>query len=195
LALKAAAAAQLPVQSAQALLGLDAAGRRVWFLHYLSEHLDLASQAWWRTQEPWVREGLGAAGALEQAAARFRRLGLAGLDPKEPAQLVAALSGRRGRLRWATLDRVAASTLQRRLVPCLASLPEDSAVRRLLTGASPAWLTRDYPALAAAVAAGRVTVDTDHPRGPITVQQGTTRWGAPSPDPRYEDAWVPVDSA
>ncbi len=195
LALKATAVAHLPVQSAQALLGLDAAGRRVWFLHYLSDHLDEASQAWWRTQEPWVREGLCTAGRLEQAAARFRRIGLAGLGLHEPHRLAAALSGRRGRLRWATLDPAAAPALQRRLVPCLKTLPDDSAVRQLLTGEPPSWLTRDYAAVSAAAAAGRLRVHTDHPAGPITVQAGPTRWGAPTTDSRYEDAWVPVAPA
>ena len=195
LALKATAVAQLPVQSTQALLGLDAAGRRVWFLHYLSDHLDGASRAWWRTQETWVREGLCTAGRLEQAAMRFRTLGLAGLDRDRPQRLTDALSGRRGRLRWATLDRSAAAALQERLVPCLGALPENSALQRLFTGKPPAWLRQDYAAVAAAAADGRLQVHADHPAGPITVQAGSTRWGAPTPDPRYEDAWVPVASA
>ena len=134
LALKAAAAAQLPVQSAQAVLGLDAAGRRVWFLHYLSDHLDPTSQAWWRSQEHWVREGLCTAGMLEQAALRFQRLGLAGLDPTTPSTLLDALSGRRGLLRWATLDPAGAAALQRRLVPLLNTPFDDSALGRLLRG-------------------------------------------------------------
>lgn len=195
LALKAAAVAQLPVQSAQALLGLDAAGRRVWFLHYLSPHLDPASQAWWRSHEHWVREGLSTAGTLELAALRFRRLGLAGLDPRNPSGLLDALSGRRGLLRWATLDRTNAAALQRRLVPGLTNLPEDSALQRLLVGHPPAWLTQDYARASEATSHGRLQVHTDHPKGATTVQDGATQWGAPTEDARYEDRWVPVAAA
>lgn len=114
--LKRAAVEHLPVQSVRATLGLDAAGRRIWFLHHLRPHLSEPDQAWWDAREPMVREGIFEMGAAEAAIAAARRT-MQRLFPGAPAlerligdldaqaHLGRALSGRRGLMVAARLAR------------------------------------------------------------------------------------------
>lgn len=93
-ALKGAAIDALPVQSLRALLGLDAAGRRIWFYHYLRPKLDPEQVAWWDAREPGIRAGIIEMGVLESIFARQRR---SRLSPD------AGAPGARGRLAAARL--------------------------------------------------------------------------------------------
>lgn len=197
LALKHAALRELPVQSARALLGLDAAGRRVWFLHYLNDALSPEARTWWQSREHWVRAGLSTAGRVGQAAARFRRFALGGIPvdlatPEARRPLVQALSGRSGAVRWATLDPARARALQARLVPQLTDPTLDplGGLGQLVSGAPPRWLGEHYAAAAAAVREGRLEV-TPRPgeAAPVVRIAGQT-WTAPSADDRFDDRWI-----
>ena len=70
--LKRAAAAALPLQSTRALLGLDAAGRRLWFYHSLRDDLSAEVRGFWDRREPALRRGLAWDGALERGFATWR---------------------------------------------------------------------------------------------------------------------------
>jgi len=65
--LRAAALAALPHQSFWSLLGLDAAGRRVWFYHFLQEALPAEVRSHWDAQESQIRTGLARSGRFEVA--------------------------------------------------------------------------------------------------------------------------------
>lgn len=65
--LRAAALAALPHQSFWSLLGLDAAGRRLWFYHFLQMALPAEVRAHWDAHEAQLRTGLAASGRFERA--------------------------------------------------------------------------------------------------------------------------------
>jgi S-adenosylmethionine-diacylglycerol 3-amino-3-carboxypropyl transferase len=52
--LKLRAAEALPIQSFRSLLGLDAAGRRIWFYHFLRPRLSHRARAWFDENEEMV---------------------------------------------------------------------------------------------------------------------------------------------
>lgn len=84
------AARALPIQSVRALFGHDAAGRRVWFYHYVRAALDPELRAWWDAREHLVRQGIEASGRLERHLDRARRL----LGSALPSALPSALARR-----------------------------------------------------------------------------------------------------
>ena len=67
MALRAAALAALPHQSFWSLLGLDAAGRRLWFYHFLQSALPAEARSHWDAHEAQLRTGLAASGRFERA--------------------------------------------------------------------------------------------------------------------------------
>ena len=122
-ALKAAAMLELKPPSRAALYGLDAAGRRLWFLHYLRPHLRPEHAGYWDARESLVRGGIADGGALERrllrwaqlarraphpAAARWLlRLGLRGAEAVAPRLAAAALAEEGEAARWLRGERPA----------------------------------------------------------------------------------------
>jgi S-adenosylmethionine-diacylglycerol 3-amino-3-carboxypropyl transferase len=88
--LKLRAAEALPVQSLRSLLGFDAAGRRVWFYHYVRDRLTHRARCFWDDHEALVREGIARAGRFERYLTTFH------------GRLLPAIHGR------ATIDRMLA---------------------------------------------------------------------------------------
>lgn len=111
--LKAAAVRELKPASRAALYGLDAAGRRLWFYHFLRPGLAPEHARYWDAREAGVRGGLADSGALERrllwwaqlarraphpAAARWLlRRGLPGAEEVAP-RLAAAVGSGEGEL-------------------------------------------------------------------------------------------------
>lgn len=134
-ALKRAAARELPAQSVRSLLGLGHFGRRVWFYHYLRPGLPPDVQAWWDPREAAIREGIAEAGVVEHAMTDLRvrvlpwvvgraAVGALLAAPTLDAQQ-AVLHGRWRGLRWRAAGRVALPRLAR-----LAGADETDALAR-----------------------------------------------------------------
>lgn len=70
--LKLVAARELPVEGYRCLLGLDPAGRRVFFYHLLRSVLSEPSRAFWDRNEELIRLGLATCGTLERHVEGFR---------------------------------------------------------------------------------------------------------------------------
>lgn len=70
--LKLVAARELPVEGYRCLLGLDPAGRRVFYYHLVRPALSEASRAWWDAREELIRLGLAACGTWERHLEGFR---------------------------------------------------------------------------------------------------------------------------
>lgn len=64
----------LPQQSAAALFGEDAFGRRIWFYHHVRDALFAETRAFWDERERFIRLGLCTGGAFETRLARLRPL-------------------------------------------------------------------------------------------------------------------------
>lgn len=74
LALCLAGIAELKPAPYAALLGLDPAGRRIWFYHHLRPLLPAAARAFWDAQEPAIRAGLVHSGRFERACLTGQRV-------------------------------------------------------------------------------------------------------------------------
>lgn len=135
-ALKLAAARELPVQSVRSLLGLGHFGRRVWFYHYLRPGLDPATRAWFDAREADIRAGLAASGEVERAMATLRErvLPLALGADAIAALKEAGTPGARGEVlatRWSGLRWAAAAQVWLPRIARLAGAPAEGAVARL----------------------------------------------------------------
>lgn len=70
--LKRAIAAEMPVEGARCLLGVDAPGRRVFLYHLMRGALPEPARRWWDAREALVRAGVLRAGRVEAALERAR---------------------------------------------------------------------------------------------------------------------------
>ena len=114
---------ELKPPSRAALYGLDAAGRRLWFLHFLRPHLRPEHAAYWDARESLVRGGIADSGALERrllrwgqlarraphpaAAGWLLRLGLRGAEEVAPRLAAGALAEQGDAARWLRGERPA----------------------------------------------------------------------------------------